>query len=108
MNQSEIFKAAHKLANEMEQHHYSYRFSEALRIIYNSQRIMKNAKNTLSNAEKELIISSNGRLQIETIGANKITNIQLINKLSKYSYKSWKFFGGFQFMFSQELIQAIR
>ena len=108
MDQTEIFQAAHRIAKQLDYKCYRRCLTEGLVIVYANIRLSKQAKTALSDSQKQLIINSNGKLFIETIIDDNVANTDLVNSLKKYSYKNWKCFGGYQFMFSSELINKIK
>ena len=111
MTKSQLMQAAHRMANQIvfDDYKTSYRvaMSQALKNIYYSLNLIKNAKKELSASELELILSSGGSLQVNTFKNNEFINQDLVNTLEKYSYKSWAYPGGHQFFFSNELINAL-
>ncbi len=110
INRKETLEAAHRIARDIfcnENVKYRKALSQAMKIVYHNFRIIKSANDNLTSSEKELIVKSNGSLKIETIQNHKIVNMDLVEKLKKYSYKSWKYFGGYEFSFSNELINKL-
>ena len=110
INRTETLKAAHRIATQIfcdENIKYRKALSKALKIVYHNFRLIKNANNDLTSSEKELIVKSNGSLKIETIQNHKFVNMDLVGILKKYSCKSWKYFGGYEMNFSNELINNL-
>jgi len=113
MKKQEIMQAAHRLSNQIvfdSNYKATYRdaMSQALKTIYFNINMLKTAKNELSSGEKELILSSCGILQIETLKNNEFINTNLVNTLKKYSYREWSYPCGHQFHFSNELINTLK
>ena len=106
-------QAAHRLSNQIvfdSNYKTCYRvaLSKSLKTIYYNINMLKTAKNELSFGEKELILSSGGILQIETLKDNEFINTDLVNTLKKYSYKEWSYPCGHAFFFSNELINTLK
>ncbi len=105
MTQSEIFKAAHGLARQMEFKSYRRCLSEGLKIVYANIRLVNTAKKFLTEKEKSLITESNGRLLVDNTG---FKNQEMIDRLSKYSYNNWKTYTNHQLCFSSQIINSLR
>ena len=112
MTKSQLMQAAHRMANQIvfDDYKTSYRvaMAEALTTIYYNINLIRNAKTELSELEIEMILSSGGTLQIETLKNNQFINTELVDTFKKYSYKNWAYPGGHQFFFSNELINNLK
>lgn len=114
MTKSEIFRAAHSLAREIQADEnikfYSKALSRGLKIVWKTYIQIKRAKEAPKHIKKYIlthVIDSNLAIKYsENLIINKCV-YDFAVRISKYAYKSWKANGYIQMFFSAQVLNAL-